>query len=972
MTLSPGSRLGPYEILAPIGAGGMGEVYRARDTRLQREVALKVLPPALVADPARRARFVREAQAASALEHPHIAVIHEIADADRITFIVMELIRGEPLSDIIARGPLTPSRALGLTIEVAEGLARAHDTGIAHRDLKPANIMVTAEGHAKIIDFGLAKLVNALSADSDAPTALGDVTEPGVVVGTAAYMSPEQVRGEVVDHRTDVFSLGVVMYEMVAGRRPFRGRSGIETMHAVLNDPVPPLPERVSAATGDLPRIVGKCLAKDPAGRYQRMHDVVVDLRAAQRLLESGQVRRSGIARRLVPFAMAGMALVLAIGAAVGWTSARRARDEAARTAAIADVERLVDGARLVDAWRVARAGLGRWPGDPRLESALRAATDTVTIATDPPGAEVMLKAYTDVAGEWIRLGTSPLEAVRAPLGMLRWRISKEGFEPIEARLEVGTPAAAAGRPDFEARPIRLRRAGEGPAGAVFVPAGRARGKDLGDYWIDRTEVSNRDFKQFIDRGGYQDPSFWGALEQSSPSLFRRLGSIAEFTDRTGQPGPSTWELGAYPEGQGDHPVSGVSWYEAAAYCASVQRTLPSVFHWRFAFGAFFFSEVVTLGNFGGRGPEPVGTLEDLGPHGTLGMAGNVKEWARNAVADKRYILGGGWNEPPYMATNDDARPPLDRAETNGVRCMKESMPSDASVFAPLALARAASAPREPLTDREFAAIRRFYAYDRLPLEARVERAEEHEHWRRERVSFAAAYGDERVIANILLPKNVRPPYQAVVWFPGSYALELRSTEGDLPFSMYFDFIARSGRALVYPVYSGTYERRVSRPTRAPGTPPTLNEWRDEVVRWSKDFGRTVDYLESRGDIDGGRVAYYGYSMGAMDAVPILGVEDRIRAAILLTGGLTDDSSPPEIDPARLAPRVTLPILMLGGELDFGLPVESSQKPLFNLFGTPPDRKRLVIFKNAGHVPPRIELIREVLDWLDQQLGPVR
>jgi pimeloyl-ACP methyl ester carboxylesterase len=303
---------------------------------------------------------------------------------------------------------------------------------------------------------------------------------------------------------------------------------------------------------------------------------------------------------------------------------------------------------------------------------------------------------------------------------------------------------------------------------------------------------------------------------------------------------------------------------------------------------------------------------------------------------------------------------------------MKESVPADASAFAPLAPARAASAPREPLTDREFAAIRRFYAYDRLPLGARVERAEEHEHWRRERVSFTAAYGGERVVANILLPKNVPPPYQAVVWFPGSYALELRSSEGDLPFSMYFDFVARSGRALVYPVYSGTYERRISTPTRAPGASQTLNEWRDQVVRWSKDLGRTVDYLESRGDIDVGRLGYYGYSLGAWRALPVLGIEDRVRVAILLTGGIGDAPFAPEVDPAAFAPRIKVPLLILGGEFDFVFPLESSQKPLFDLIGTPADQKRLVIFKNAGHVPPRIELIREVLDWLDQKLGPVR
>src|SRR5262249_35856318 len=196
----------------------MGVVYRAGDVRLNRDVALKVLPADLVADPARRARFVQEAQAASALEHPHIAVIHEIDEADGVSFIAMELVRGEKLSDLTARGPLAPGRALDLAIEIAEGLARAHDRGIVHRDLKPANVMLTEEGHGKIIDFGLAKLVDPLSGESDGVTVLKSETDPGVVLGTVSYMSPEQARGGKVDHRSDVFSFGVLLHEMLTGR----------------------------------------------------------------------------------------------------------------------------------------------------------------------------------------------------------------------------------------------------------------------------------------------------------------------------------------------------------------------------------------------------------------------------------------------------------------------------------------------------------------------------------------------------------------------------------------------------------------------------------------------------------------------------------------------------------------------------------------------------------------------------------
>ena len=204
-------------------------------------------------------------------------------------------------------------------------------------------------------------------------------------------------------------------------------------------------------------------------------------------------------------------------------------------------------------------------------------------------------------------------------------------------------------------------------------------------------------------------------------------------------------------------------------------------------------------------------------------------------------------------------------------------------------------------------------------------------------MSFAAAYGGERVLANILIPKNVRPPYQTVVWFPGSYALELKSSARDLPFSVYFDFMARSGRALVYPVYSGTYERRRPAAVTGPSMAPAINEERDEVVRWAKDFSRTLDYLESRGDFDSRRTAYYGYSLGAWSALPILGVERRLATAILLTGGVPPVAPPPEIDPVNFLPRAVLPVLMLGGRYDFICPVETSQKPCSTCLARPPE-----------------------------------
>jgi TolB-like protein/tetratricopeptide (TPR) repeat protein/predicted Ser/Thr protein kinase len=318
-----GRRLAQYHVAEEISRGGMGVVYRATDTRLGRDVALKVLPEELVDDPERRRRFVTEAQAASAIEHPHIAVIYDVNEADGHTFIAMELIRGEKMSEWLARARPTVSRALEVAAEIASGLAKAHDKQIIHRDLKPANVMLTEDGHAKVIDFGIAKLIER-AGDPVGETRISDDTGAGVVIGTTTYMSPEQARGDRVDSRSDIFSFGIVLHELLAGRPPFHGNSGIETASAILHEPAPRLPPLgpsvVSDVSADIQRMVDKCLEKDPGARYQSMKDVAVDLRAARRRLETGAQSSSAVAavappsRRRWP---AAAAVVLAVAAGV-------------------------------------------------------------------------------------------------------------------------------------------------------------------------------------------------------------------------------------------------------------------------------------------------------------------------------------------------------------------------------------------------------------------------------------------------------------------------------------------------------------------------------------------------------------------------------------------------------------------------------------------------------------------------------
>ena len=269
MSPSAGSRLGPYEVLAPLGAGGMGEVYRARDTRLGREVAVKVLPPEVAADPDRRRRFEQEARAASSLNHPAIITIHDIGEETGLLFVVFELLEGETLRGRLAGGAVSRSTAGDWALQVARGLASAHEKGIVHRDLKPENLFVTRDGRVKILDFGLAKVVPAIAATAGtaAPTLTG-ATEPGVVLGTIGYMAPEQARGRPADPRSDIFAFGAILYEMASGSRAFSGESPVDTLTAILRE----TPRGLDAADGSLPAdlvpILRRCLEKDPARRF--------------------------------------------------------------------------------------------------------------------------------------------------------------------------------------------------------------------------------------------------------------------------------------------------------------------------------------------------------------------------------------------------------------------------------------------------------------------------------------------------------------------------------------------------------------------------------------------------------------------------------------------------------------------------------------------------------------------------------
>ena len=316
MPLAPGTRLGPYEILSPIGAGGMGEVYRARDPRLGRDVAIKVLPASYSEDDDRLRRFEQEARAAGALHHPNITAVFDIGQHEGGPFIVQELLEGETLRATLASGRLSPRRAVDYGIDLARGLAAAHEKGIVHRDLKPENVFVTNDGQVKILDFGLAKLTEpeGVGNQTNLPTATRG-TEPGVVMGTLGYMSPEQVRGKPADHRSDIFSFGAILFEMLSGERAFRGDSAADTMSAILKEDPPELSVTNRAVSPALERIVRHCLEKAPERRLHSAHDLAFELESLTQT--SGTVaatppRRGRIAASRLATGVAGLAVIVA------------------------------------------------------------------------------------------------------------------------------------------------------------------------------------------------------------------------------------------------------------------------------------------------------------------------------------------------------------------------------------------------------------------------------------------------------------------------------------------------------------------------------------------------------------------------------------------------------------------------------------------------------------------------------------
>jgi dienelactone hydrolase len=708
---------------------------------------------------------------------------------------------------------------------------------------------------------------------------------------------------------------------------------------------------------------------KPPAEEEKIKEEISSDKRAQDREIKSTNPLRK--TKFLLPVILVVVAFCIA---AILFFN-HRAKVRWATDEALPGIKKFYEESNNIEAFNLATKAEKYIPDDPGLKDWISKLVSRLTILTDPPGADVYLKEYSDTSATWRLIGKTPIDSIRMPASSCyRLRFEKPEYETVFAVTMT----------DVDTLSRKLFRQGTVPPGMVYVEEYWDEVKDTYEkdkgFFLDKFEVTNRQYKEFVDKGGYRNRDYWKHEFIKDGKKITWEEAMAEFIDETGRPGPSTWEAGDYPDGQDDHPVSGVSWYEADAYAEYAGKELPTGDHWDSGVGFYnvnafdlFHPRIYPLSNFNGKGLVGVGKNVGMTAYGALDMAGNVREWCWNETSGGRVVSGGGYADPTYLFTAWDQLPPFDRSPMNGFRCAiyidRDRIPETAfrrMDFGPV-IKRNYSL-EIPVPENIFRIYKNQFLYDKKALNAVIEKRDESaDDWIMEKVTFDAAYEKQRMIAFLFLPKNNSPPFQTLIFFPGSYAVYSKHFS-TAHINAFFDYILKSGRAVVYPIYFRTYERNDDQTSHETNN---SHEYTELLIKWVRDFTRTIDYLESRSDIDTGKLGYCGHSWGGRLGAIIPAVEDRLKINILLAGGFPNGKPYPEADEMNYVSRVKIPTLMLNGKYDAIFPLDNNVSHFFRLLGTPETDKRLCILE-ASHNFPKRYMIREILNWCDKYFGPVK
>lgn len=592
--------------------------------------------------------------------------------------------------------------------------------------------------------------------------------------------------------------------------------------------------------------------------------------------------------------------------------------------------------------------------------------TIKISMTTDPQEAGIYARPYGGEDTTWHFLGYSPLEKVALPRGLSQIKLEKPGFVSQYDLIY----SSFIWPSDFEPRHYPLHKAEEVPEGMVFAcgftgdwaKTGSLPQKTAGDFWVDRYEVSNLQYKDFVDAGGYEDPSFWSYPFVEEDDTLSWEAAMDRFRDQTGQSGPAGWIMGRFPQGQEQWPVTGVSWYETAAYAKFMKKELPTIFHWHYLCEIHAAPELAKHGNFETNTLAPVGSYKNMTRYGTYDLPGNVSEWNFNARADYRPILGGNYREPSYFYNDIYFISPWTRSDRIGFRCIRyinDTLKHELTSANPEPI-RDFSAIN-PVSDEVFDVYKRRYTYEKGVLNPKVSARIDSTDWSLESVFVDVPYEDLPLQLLIYLPKNYDPPYQTIIYWPGGDPLYYDALE-DITMGGLFDFFMKSGRAFVWPVYYGTFGRRSFIPHN------TQTYWLRGTYQLI-DFQIVCDYLESREDVDMEKLAYFGLSWGGFVAPYVLAIEKRVKAGIVAAFGVLSGGENPEYDQITYLPRVRIPMLMMNGKYDFDFTLET-QQAFVDFLGTPEEDKVWKLYEHV-HGAPVPDLINESLAFLDKYFGEV-